>query len=179
MNSKGFTLIELLATIVLLALIGGTTTYGILNTLKNSERTSEKIFIDKLSNLIDDYLALNPPTQIVGETYTFDKCRDKDCNESYSVTATKVVKSDNSKIYLNDLVKAGIVNKNDLVNPNNKKKCYINETTNPEIIVYKDSDYVYYYYLDLSGTNTACNITKKNGIINTLPTNLQSKVRLS
>lgn len=58
MNRKGFTLIELLATIVILGIVGGIATYGVINTINTSKLKSEKIFVDKLSNLIDDYLDL-------------------------------------------------------------------------------------------------------------------------
>ena len=180
MNKKGFTLIELLATIVILALIGGIASYGVISTINTSKLKSEEVFVDKLSNLIDDYLDLNPPTRSSGSTYTFNKCKVSSCSSftesnSYSVTATQVVKSDGSSIYLKDLVAANVVEESDLVNPKNKEQCL--SGTGPEIIVYKDSDYVYHYYVDLRGTN--CDISDENSIINTLPENLKSEVGLS
>lgn len=179
LNNKGFTLIELLAVVVIISLISGISIYGISSTVNNSKLRSEKIFVEKLSTLIDDYLALYPPTKKVGEEITFTKCKDASCTEKYEVTATKMQETDGTQINLNDLIDAGIVSQKDLVNPKNKQNCYIEENTNPEIIVYKDSDYVYYYYLDLSGINTTCDITLENAIINTLSDNLKSKVGLS
>ena len=174
MNRKGFTLIELLAVIAILGLISGIATYGVISTINNSRLKSEKIFIDKVSNLIDDYLDLNPPKKKGNTTYTFVKCVNESCSESYSVTATNMFKEDNTSIYLNDLITEGIINSDDLVNPKNKEDCL--DGVNPEIYVYKDSDYVYYYYVDLSGSNTSCDITPENGIINTLPDNLKDQV---
>ena len=182
MNKKGFTLIELLATIVILALIMGIASYGVISTINTSKLKSEKVFVEKLANLIDDYLDLNPPTRSSGRTYTFNKCKVSSCSSftesnSYSVTATQVVKSDGSSIYLKDLVAANMVEESDLVNPKNKEQCLSKNGPETEIKVYKDSDYVYHYYVDLSGTN--CDISDENSIINTLPENLKSEVGLS
>jgi len=177
MNRKGFTLIELLAVLVILAVIGGIATLKVIDTINTSKLKSEKVFVDKLSTLIDDYLSLHPPKQKTGTTYTFNKCKDKYCSETYSVTATQVLKSDGNIINLRDLVNAKIVTEDDLVNPKNKEKCLSGD--GPEIKVYKDSEYVYYYYVNLKGANTSCHITSENGIINTLPDNLKSKVNLS
>lgn len=179
LNNQGFTLIELLSVVVIIALISGISIYGITSTVTKSKLNSEKIFVEKLSNLIDDYLDLYPPTQKAGEEISFAKCNDVSCSKTYETTATKMQKTDGTQITLNDLITTAIVSKKDLVNPKNKQRCYNDEFINSEIIVYKDSEYVYYYYLDLSGNNTTCYITKENAIINTLPENLKSKVGLS
>ena len=179
MNKKGFTLIELLATIVLLTVVGGIATTGVISFINTSKLKSEKVFVDKISNLIDDYLDLYakdlPETS---NTYTFRKCKVSDCNNnytdenSYKVTATKL-----TSIYLKSLVDKKIVSESDLVNPKNKEHCL--SGNGPEIKIYKDTDYVYHYYTNLSGANTKCDITNENGIINTLPKDLKSKVGLS
>ena len=175
MNRKGFTLIELLATIVILAVISGIATYGVINTINTSKLKSEKIFVDKLSNLIDDYLDLYPPTKKTGETYIFTKCINDSCSENYSVDANKIVKSDNNIIRIKDLVDKGIVTYKDLVNPKNKQQCFgtiLGDTYNPEIVIYKDEEFVYHYYVDLSDTKTNCVITYENALIDNMPENL-------
>lgn len=177
MNKKGFTIIELLATIIILAIVSGIATTGVLSAINTSKLKSEKVFVNKLSNLIDDYLDLVPPTQKNGPTYTFNKCKDAYCTETYSVTASQMLKSDGTQITISDLISAGVVTQNDLINPKNKKQCF-NTSANPEIVIYKDSDYVYHYYVDLSDTNTNCEITAENAIIDTLPDNLKSQVGL-
>ena len=179
LNNQGFTLIELLSVVVIIALVSGISISGIISTTNNSKLKSEKIFVDKLSTLIDDYLDLYPPTKKVGETITFTKCKDATCTKNYEVTANKVIKNDDTKISLSDLINEKIVSKTKLVNPKNKQQCYNDEFANLEVIVYKDSEYVYYYYLDLSGNNTTCDIADENAIINTLPDSLKSKVGLS
>ena len=179
MNRKGFTLIELLATIVLLAIVGGIASASVLSAINNSKAKSEKVFVEKISNLIDDYLDLESPTNPTGTTISFDKCKDTSCTKSYSVTARQMLKKDGSKIYLKDLIDANLVNQSDLINPKNKEQCLTGTSLGPEIIIYKDSDYVYYYYTSLAGTNTSCNISTESGVINTLPDNLKSKVGLS
>ena len=167
MNNKGFTLIELLAVIVILAIISGIATYGVINTINTSKLKSEKIFVDKLSNLIDDYLDLYPPQKKIKDDYIIEKCVDADCGVKYQVPAAEVQKN-NGEITINDLITEGIASSEDLINPKNKKKCF-DETHNPKINIYKDTDYVYYYYVDLSGSNTNCDISSENSIIDTLP----------
>lgn len=150
MNRKGFTLIELLATIIIIAIIGGIATTGIISVINTSKLKSEKIFVDKLANLIDDYLALNPQT--IG------------ANETYSIN-------------ISDLIEAKLVAKEDLINPKNKEQCFATE--DPEIKLYKDSNYVYYYYVDLSGSNTDCNISDENAIIDTFTDAKKAEAGLS
>ena len=178
MNKKGFTLIELLAVIVLLAVISGIATYGVISFINTSKLKSEKVFVEKISNLIDDYLDLySSELSETTNTYEFKKCKVSQCteyneNNSYTATAIKL-----TSINLKTLVDKGIISESDLVNPKNKEHCL--SGNGPEIVIYKDSDYVYHYYANLSGTNTTCDITTENGIINNLPENLESQVNLS
>lgn len=174
MNRKGFTLIELLATIVILGIVGGIATYGVINTINTSKLKSEKIFVDKLSNLIDEYLDLYPPTKKIGTTYTFDKCVDDICNDTYSVSANKILKTDGTIITIKDLVDKKIITYKDLINPKNKQECF-NSSFNPEIVIYKDNDYVYHYYVDLSNNN--CDISDENKYINNMHDNLYDVVK--
>lgn len=178
MNNKGFSLIELLAVVAILGVVGGIATMGILSTIDKSNNKSEKIFVEQVSRAIDDYLDLNKITNPTGETYTFIKCENSECSSSYEASATQVKKVDGTSVYLKDLVTSGTIEQEKLLNPSNKKNC-LESGNGPEIKVYKDSDYVYYYYVDLSGDNTTCEISLENGIINTLPDKLKSKVGLS
>jgi len=176
MNKKGFTLIELLATIVIISIVGGIATYGVISFINTSKIKSEKVFIEKLDRLIDDYLDLYAKDlSNTEDKYIFNKCKTNNCQEyneenSYKATATKI-----TSITIKNLVDKKIVTYEDLINPKNKQKCF-NESTNPEILIYKDSDYVYYYYLNLNGNNTLCDITDENSIINKLPIELQNEV---
>ena len=176
MNRKGFTLIELLAVILILGVVGGIAIYSGISTINKSKLKSEKIFIDKLSNFIDDYLDLNPPKIKEKDTYTFTKCEDAYCQNSYTAVAQKMLKKDGTPITIADLVQEKIVTYEDLFNPKNHKQCF-STTNNPEIIVYKDSDYVSYYYVDLK--NNTCELAIENSTINTLPDNLKSEVNFS
>lgn len=173
LNRKGFTLIELLGVIVILSIIGGIATYGVISAINTSKLKSEEIFIDKLSNLIDNYIKLNKPNN-KSDSYTFIKCKNNDCSESYELTANKMLKSDGNSIYLSDLVTEGMITYKDLINPKNRKQCFDNITYNPEIKIYKDNEYVYYYYVDLS--NNKCDIITENSSINTLPDNLKEQI---
>ena len=184
MNRKGFTLIELLATIVILGIVGGIATYGVINTINASKLKSEKIFVDKLSNLIDDYLDLYLPNEKKEGPYDFKKCINDSCTDNYSVEAIKVYKRNEEtksieSITLKDLVDNGIVTYKELKNPKNKQQCFgtiLGNTYNPEIVIYKDTDYVYHYYVDLSDSHTNCDITDENALIDNIPENLVRKL---
>lgn len=164
MNQKGFTLIELLATIVILSIVMGIASVGVTSYIKTSKAKSEKIYVEKVSNLIDDYIDLKGSgLSKTTNHYTFKKCDPSRCED---VEATEL-----ESIYLNDLITANLVLKEDMINPKNKENC-LDDEKNPEVKIYKDSDYVYYYYVDLSGNNTSCDISKENSLINSLPDNL-------
>ena len=184
MNRKGFTLIELLATIVILGIVGGIATYGVINTINTSKLKSEKIFVDKLSNLIDDYLDLYSSELTKYNSLrpvTFRKCKIDNCveyndNNSYEVTANKL-----KSINISNLVDKKIITYKDLINPKNKQECF-NSSFNPEIVIYKDTDFVYHYYVDLSNNisnNNKCDISNENALIDNMHDNLKNKLGLS
>lgn len=186
MGNKGFTLIEMLAVVLILSIIMGIATNGVISYINTSKIKSEKIFVDKIANYIDSYIALyGSSMNTIGNEYTFKKCKkltknnDKlECidSNSYDVTAIelnsfsldKITEGNNNEGYAN------LVEKNDLVNPANKKKCF-NDTNNPYVRVFRDSDYVYYYYVDLS--NNVCEIHEENKIINNIPDNLCASIK--
>ena len=72
-----------------------------------------------------------------------------------------------------DLVHEGLIDDAKFINPKNKKKCF-DEDYNPEIKVYKDSDYVYYYSVNLSSNQ--CDLSEDVLQINTLPDAVKSQV---
>ena len=185
MNRKGFTLIELLATILILGIVGGIATYGVINTINTSKLKSEKMFVDKLSNLIDDYLDLySKELTPTNETVKFGKCKVDECSEedyyfdddvvenskAYQVTATKM-----TSIHISNLVDKKMITYEELKNPKNKQQCFgtiFGDTYNPEIVIYKDEEFVYHYYFDLSDNRTNCDITYENALIDNMPKNL-------
>lgn len=179
MNRKGFTLVELLAVIVILGVIGGIATMGVLSTINKSKEKSEAIFVDKLSTLIEEYLDLSRGDLAYKDTatYTFNKCEDSTCTNSYEATAKELVKNDANDVTIQDLITSGLINKEDLVNPKNKEKCFDHSGENYNIRVFRDDEYVYYYYVDLSNSN--CELSEDNSIINTLPDSLKTEVGLS
>ena len=182
MNNKGFTLVELLATIVILGVVMGIATYGVLSAINNSKLKSEKLFTEKIGDSIKGYLSYYgtkdlSPTET---TYTFNKCTrtntDGECEINKTVSASEQKKLEGINTY-NDITIETITsvnlksfNKEDLINPRTKKNCV--EGKNPIIRVFKDSDYVYYYYLDLSANNTSCEISDENAIVTNIPKGL-------
>ena len=171
MDNKGFTLVELLATVAIIAIVGSIATAGVISIINNSKNKSEEIFVNKISNLIDDYLDLYPPNKKIEDTIiSFEKCGSG--NNCYEVEAYEVTK-DTGEIHLIDLVNTGIITKDKLINPKNKEQCLISGD-GPKITVYRDNEYVYYYSVDFcEDTPCDCNINEENGYINTFSENLK------
>jgi prepilin-type N-terminal cleavage/methylation domain-containing protein len=163
MNNKGFTLVEMLAVVVILGIVMGITTNGVINYINTSKVKSEKIFVDKLETYIESYVQLNGTLTPTNNNYTFDKVK-------YNGTETEIVEVTEYKFNLSKIVETKLVTTDKLINPKNKEKCL--NGTDPTVYVFKDTDMVYYYYVDLSGTNTSCDISDENAVINTLPDDL-------
>lgn len=177
MNNKGFTLIELLATIVIIGLIMGIATTSVISTINNSKKKSEKVFIDKLETAIESYISIKG-SQISIKTGTeveFQKCNKVKangiCEEPDSDVLTKVNELEPLKLKEITEGDTATISEDKIVNPSTKEKC-LNNGKNPEIRLFKDDDYVYYYYVDLSDDNTSCNISKENAIITNIPEKL-------
>ena len=177
MGRKGFTLVELLATIVIMSLVLGIASYSVIGIINTSKEKSEKIFVDKIGVAIEQYIALEGRKLVKDNNYnyTFNKCKTSSCNDIKEVEATELF--DGSEyVKLNVLIEKNFFEDNKLINPVNKKNCL--DGKEPIIRIFRDSDYVYYYYVDLSGDKTSCEISSENAIINTLPDGLKSKVGL-
>ena len=173
MGNKGFTLVELLATVVILGLVLGIGTYSVVGTINNAKNKNEEIFVDRISEVIYEYIELKGLSlgKIAGREYNFDKCLNSDC----SYKDASVLYELNS-INISTLVSEGLIDGESMINPANKKECF--DGVDPLVRIFKDSDYVYYYYVDLRGSNTSCEVSDKNGIINTLSDEAKEKVGL-
>ena len=140
MNNKGFTLVELLATVVLVALVMGIASYGVINAINNSKKKSEDIFVKKFVQAIDSYLALNGPSLAeTGNTINSD---------GKSLTELQSFK-------LSDLANENFIDKDKFINPKNKKDCY---DANAEIKAYRDDNFVYYYSFDFKQLEDICDL---------------------
>ena len=102
--------------------------------------------------------------QTGGEVAKFSK-KNNIGNSTYEVSLYQLKKG-NDNLRIMDLVNDGIVDEAKLVNPKNKKRCF-NSSHNPEIKIYRDTDYVYYYSVSLE--NNQCDLSSDNLIISTLP----------
>lgn len=174
MNNKGYTLVELLATVVILGIIMGIATYGVIGVINNSKEKSEKVFVENLENVIKSYInearfTNNWETSDLGKT--FFKCRrvnetDESCYSEDDKREVSLYKITNS-VKLGDLQAEKYIKGGKIINPKNKEECLKN-SKNPEILLYKDSDSVYYYYVDLRGDNTSCSVDDGNAIISNM-----------
>ena len=184
MNNKGFTLVEMLSVVVILGIVMGIATNGVLSYIETSKKKSEKIFVDKIENAVKSYISLNGSgisNKIGGISSSFTKCKrvtsdGSSCNNNDKVdsTAYELVGFKLSKI-TNRSGGSNIVQEDNMVNPKNKKKCFVG-TNDSEVSLFKDSEKVYYYYVDLSGLS--CDISDENKIITNIPKNLCSKLKV-
>lgn len=186
MNNKGFTLVEMLAVVVILAIVSGIAINGVISYIDTSKKQSEQIFVENLSDYIDNYLDIEGSSlNILSESanYTFEKCRrtddDGNCISNTpggTIEKSTATASELTSFNLLDITTSTIklVDKKDLINPKNKKECFDN-SNNPIVRVFKDTDYVYYYYVELNSNK--CEIGKENKIVTNIPKKLCADIK--
>lgn len=130
MNNKGFTLVELLVTIILVGVLGAIAYTTVINVYDASKKKNEDIFIGRLSNVIDDYIAL------YHDDYNYSYYK-----ESVKETGTVSV-SRSDLVSLDKLGEKKLVNL-PIINPRNKNTC------DGDFYIYKDSDYVFCFSIIL------------------------------
>ena len=171
MNNKGFTLVEMLSVVVILGIVMGIATNGVLSYIETSKKKSEKIFVDKIENAIKSYISLNGSgisNKIGGISTSFTKCKRVisggiSCSGDDKVNSTAYALNGFELSMITDRANgANLVRKDSMVNPKNKKKCFVG-TNDPIVRLFKDSEKVYYYYVDLS--ELSCDISGENKII--------------
>ena len=111
MNNKGFTLVELLATVVILGLVMGFGIYGTVGTINKSKVRAEKIFVSRLSKVVDEYIDLNRSSYVEGSSTSFSKCNNGSCVNS---VAKALKKSNGGSIYIQDLIEEKFLSKEDV-----------------------------------------------------------------
>ena len=156
MNRKGFTLIELLAVIVVLGLVVLISVPIISDASTKSKIKSEEVFVDRLTQAIDSYVKLNSDT--ISFSCKIDKCEGtKTVNEkdTYNITYQMGI------ITINDIINDGILTQKDFVNAGNNNK-NVSCDPNAEVEVYKDSDFVYCYKVEINSLNCLTDAYKKN-----------------
>ena len=188
MNNKGFTLVEMLSTIVVLSIVMGIATFGVIGAINKSKEKSEEIFVKKIDDVIQSYISFNrlnssdwsiDVDNVVGDYEKCsweaeDKCIDAEGNEIVG-KKVQVYKANPSSVSIAELADKKYIQDGKLINPRNKKNCLNENSDNdPDILLYKDDDAVYYYYVDLSTAN--CDINSKNVIVTNIPKKLCNKL---
>lgn len=152
MNRKGFTLIELLAVIVVLGLVVLISVPIISDAYTKSKIKSEEVFVDRLTQAIDSYVKLNSDTINFNESGKGTKTVDKE--KTYNITYQM------GTITINDIINDGILTQKDFVNAGNKDVACKPEIA--EVEVYKDSDFVYCYKMEINSLNCLTDAYKEN-----------------
>ena len=150
MNRKGFTLIELLAVIILFGLILVFTVPNVVEIYKNSKLKTEKVFIDKLSDVIDGHIKLNNYEIQFNEEIDGKKCLEYRYDSNKEICKEGklyAVKINKGEITVGKIIEGNLIYESDYINAGNKDvKCNVNA----KIEVYKDSDYVYCHKVQAS-----------------------------
>ena len=181
MNKKGFTLVEMIAVVAIIGIIFGIASYGVIGVINNSKKKSEEVFVEGISTYIDEYIALHGSSLVKkGTGYNFTKSDGGGSSIEAIAYEYEYEDKDRNRIIINmqTLIDSGFVTEGKFINPVNKLDCLssLGNDEIPVIRIFKDSDYVYYYYVNLS--NTMCDISSDNSIINTLPDELKEEVGL-
>ena len=145
--NKGFTLVELLATIVIIGIITGIVIVIFNVNLQSTKDDAEEVFVDTIRTTLDVYLA-SGAKQLVFEPEEDDsgnRCYlQKKHGNIYMYSQTTDLAS---VIYGTAGSGYNTLNEKDLVNPANKDVSCGNASSIP-VTIYRDDDYVYYYYID-------------------------------
>lgn len=177
MNNKGFTLIELLAVIIVLAIVSSITIMAVNGSYSNAKVKSERVFINNVTKAVEAYIDENMTSgwggvSRVGE-YEKYKIEKNECDNSTTFCYVDVYKR---SFPFQKILDSGYLKKDEVVNPNNDNSCYDDST---EVMVYRDSDYVYCFMVKLGclgkqKTNSSDGTETDNfyvGVINTCPFN--------
>lgn len=163
MNNKGFTLIELLAVIIVLAIVSSITIMAVNGSYSNAKVKSERVFINNVTKAVEAYIDENMTSGWNGvsrvgeyEKYDIDK---NECDNSTTFCYVNVYKR---SFPFQKVIDSGYLKKDEVVNPNNDNSCYDDST---EVMVYRDSDYVYCFMVALGCLDK----DGKVGVINTCP----------
>jgi len=173
MNNKGFTLIELLAAIVIISVVGTIAYTAVNGYINTSKKKAEEKFLDEISTEIESYLGLYGIKNFnqVGTEIIFDKYTDENGDNHYTATAWELELNVGGNFTLNTLLASDLgMNKDKFQNPRTGEFC---KSSDIEIDVYKDSDYVYYYYVNMTDNNIGCTALKD---IDTRPDNLKNAI---
>lgn len=152
MNRKGFTLIEVIAVIVLLGIVIAISAPSIISVYDDSKLKSEEIFVDRLSEGIDNYVKFS-----VGDLSGFtssgvkNKCQYDSgtdaCDSTYSVEVWETTSS------ISNVIAGGFISAEKYKNAgNNSATC--NEEAPVEI--YKDSDGVFCFKVKKDNDSLGC-----------------------
>ena len=177
MNNKGFTLIELLAVIIVLAIVSSITIMAVNGSYSNAKVKSERVFVNNVTKAVEAYIDENMTSgwggvSRVGE-YEKYKIEKNECDNSTTFCYVNVYKR---SFPFQKVIDSGYLKKDEVVNPNNDNSCYDDST---EVMVYRDSDYVYCFMVKLGclgkqKTNSSDETETDNfydGVINTCPFN--------
>lgn len=146
LNNQGFTLIEVIGVVVIIGIITMILVPIGYNYLISSQNSSEKIFITKITDIVDSYVELN------NIEYDYDNYKQlKTCDENTGVCTNRNIYKSNITLTFNDIISYGLISGNEFVNPKNKEYC----STDSKITVYIDDNNVTCFntYLDCIDKN--------------------------
>jgi len=157
-NNKGFTLIELLATIVILGLISTITIVAVTGYLEKSKEKGEESFYHQLEGYVESYIALyGGELDFNNDSYdNIKKCHKQLSGDVCESTILKSEYDTTLKSVLDSVVGETVKN------PKTEKVCGLSTggVYNEELIIYRDTDYVYCFTIEPKNSEASC-ISKK------------------
>lgn len=155
LNNKGFTLIEVLATLVILGVVLAIAIPMGTNAYESSKNKTEKIFVDKLARVVDDYITLHvsefevePLLDGDGNQIKVQKCdlgEMPDGEDMSPCTKESLVYKITDDVTFQDIIDEELIAENEFINPKNRKKC----EKESDIEIYQDDDSVNYFRFGL------------------------------
>ena len=163
MNNKGFTLIELLAVIIVLAIVSSITIMAVNGSYSNAKVKSERVFVNNVTKAVEAYIDENMTSGWKEASWagSYDKY-EIEKNECDDINTYCDVNVRRKSFPFQKVIDSGYLKKDEVVNPNNDNSCYDDST---EVMVYRDSDYVYCFTVVLGCLDK----DGKVGVINTCP----------
>ena len=137
MNRKGLTLVELLATLVALSLVLGIGAYSMISVVRHTKKRSEDAFANSIKDALDIYISSSSKPVTFGNSCN-KQIKDASGNVLYTLKYEWEEKS------FKDLIESKYkpIEKNDLINPTNKKACYAASDTDLsgiKMTIYRES----------------------------------------
>ncbi len=179
MNKKGFTLVELLATLVVLSIIVGIVLISSTGGFSNAKDKTEDVFVKTIKDALEIYIDSDGRNlDFSTQRCTFNK-KIPGTDEYREVKLYYANKDKNgNRLTFNNVINSNYhpISASDMYNPANKDNDKYQCDINAWIYIYRDEDYVYYYYVNNSIDRHGIECLNKTDYITNWPCGALKKI---